>query len=239
MKSAVAAPATTDFPIFRIVPISAKQTEEIYRKGISGESITLEEEEGFQTALLLFLFREYKKRNMVAQIHIGCLSNGNSKMYQHFGGGAGCDSVHDTPVAAMLNRFFDTLNSEEMLPRVILFTMNPALNYPLSTLGGNFSSEEIPGKVQLGTAWWLMDHRDGMEAQLRTYANSGVLASSVGMLTDSRSFLSYTRHEYYRRILCNLIGGWVEAGEYPDNKKLLTTVISDVCYHNARRFFAL
>ena len=218
-------------------PMSPEQIEDIYQKAISGKPVTGQEEEGFQTALLLFLFREYKKRDMVAQIHIGCLSNGNSAMHQRFGGGAGCDSIHDMPVALSLNRFLDTLNSEEMLPRTLLFTMNPVLNYPLATLGGNFSCAEIPGKVQLGTAWWLMDHRDGMEMQLRTYANCGALSSSVGMLTDSRSFLSYTRHEYYRRILCNLIGSWVEEGEYPDDKEYLTKIIQDICYHNACRFF--
>ena len=219
--------------------ITPEQVNEIYQKRLAGEIVTTEEAEGFQTALLLFLFPEYKKRDMVAQIHIGSLRNGNSAMYRSVGSAAGCDSMHDIPVAEQLNRFFDTLNSENMLPRVILFNVNPTMNYVLATLGGNFSSAEIPGKVQLGTAWWLMDHRDGIEEQIKTFANCSLLSSSVGMLTDSRSFLSYTRHEYYRRILCNLIGCWVTAGEYPAHMDFLTQMVQNICYNNACRFFSL
>lgn len=220
-------------------PMEPAQVEDIYQKRLVGKSVTPEETEGFQTALLLFLFPEYKRRRMVVQLHIGSLRNGNSAVFKSIGGAAGCDSMHDMPVALQLNSLLDHLNSLGMLPEILLFNINPSMNYMLATLGGNFSSSEIPGKVQLGPAWWLLDHKDGIEAQLVTFANCGLLSTCVGMLTDSRSFLSYTRHEYYRRILCNLLGKWVEAGEYPADRETLSQMVRNICYGNACRFFSL
>lgn len=223
-------------PYLPCQPVSPGEADGIYRRQLAGKALSPDEKDCFRTALLEHLFRRYRQKNWVAQIHIGSLKNGRSAMKRS---AVGCDSMHDMPVAEPMSRFFDRLDRENMLPRILIFNINPTQNYTLATLGVNFSSDEVPGKVQLGTAWWLMDHRDGMEEQIKTFANCGVLASCVGMLTDSRSFLSYTRHEYYRRILCNLLGKWVENGEYGGNPRRLEHLVEQICYRNALRFFSV
>lgn len=215
----------------------ALEAGRIYRERLEHGPLTREEHDTFRSYLLQFLFREYHKRNWVAQVHIGSLKNYRTRIRESFGSAAGCDSMHDRLVAEELNLFLDALDRDEALPRTILFNINPSMNDALASAAANFADEGIAGKVQLGTAWWLLDHKEGIERQLRCFAEQGLLAASVGMLTDSRSYLSYVRHEYYRRILCGMLGRWVESGEYPADLPHLQRVVKRICYENAKEFF--
>ena len=186
---------------------------------------------------LVFLGREYAKRGWVMQLHIGALRNNNTRMYEKIGADTGFDSVNDFRVAEGLSKLMDTLEKDDLLPKTILYTLNPKDNYVLATMLGNFQKAPAAGKIQFGSGWWFNDQRDGMESQMKSLANLGLLSKFVGMLTDSRSFVSYTRHEYFRRILCSLNGKWVEDGEYPNDMKLLGKIIEDICYNNAKEYF--
>ena len=186
---------------------------------------------------LIFLGREYAKRGWVWQLHIGALRNNNTRMFNKLGPDTGFDSVNDFRIAEGLAKILDSLDAEDMLPKTILYTLNPKDNYVLGTMLGNFQCGGIKGKIQFGSGWWFNDQRDGMESQMRALANLGTISTFVGMLTDSRSFVSYTRHEYFRRILCNLLGKWVEKGEYPDNLDVLEKIAKDICYYNAKNYF--
>ena len=183
------------------------------------------------------LCREYTRHGFVVQIHIGALRNNNRTMFEKLGPDTGFDSVADKEIAAPLSALLSHLEYNGILPKTILYNLNPKDNYTLATMIGNFQGGGIPGKMQFGSGWWFLDQRDGMEAQMRALANLGMLSAFVGMLTDSRSFVSYTRHEYFRRILCNLIGSWVEDGEYPNDFETLKEIVSDICYYNAKRYF--
>ena len=185
---------------------------------------------------LVTLGREYAKRGWVWQLHIGALRNNNSKMFKRLGPDTGFDSINDFEIARGISKILDTLDSENALPKTILYCLNPKDNYVLGTMLGNFQGG-VPGKIQFGSGWWFNDQRDGMVAQMRALANLGMLSRFVGMLTDSRSFVSYTRHEYFRRILCNLIGEWVESGEYPRDMETLKKIARDICYFNAKNYF--
>ena len=191
----------------------------------------------YQTALLVWLGREYHRRGWVMQLHIGPIRNNNSRMYARLGADSGYDSIGDRPIADNLAALLDAMDKTNELPKTILYTINPRDNALLATMCGNFQAEGVRGKAQFGSGWWFNDQKDGMIEQLTTHAQMGILSTFVGMLTDSRSFLSYTRHEYFRRILCNLIGGWVEAGEAPRDLKLLGTMVENICYGNAARYF--
>ena len=171
------------------------------------------------------------------QLHIGALRNNNTKMYNLLGADTGFDSINDLCIAEKLSAFMNSLEMDDVLPKTILYTLNPKDNYVLGTMLGNFQKSPVAGKIQFGSGWWFNDNRDGMEAQLQALANLGSLGRFVGMLTDSRSFVSYPRHEYFRRIFCNLIGGWVEKGEYPDDRKALKKIVEGVCYYNAKEYF--
>lgn len=186
---------------------------------------------------LVFLGEEYAKRGWVWQLHIGALRNNNTKMFEVLGADTGFDSVNDFQIAEGLSKILDSLEKKDALPKTILYTLNPKDNYVLGTMLGNFQGGGIPGKIQFGSGWWFNDQRDGMESQMRALSNLGMLSRFVGMLTDSRSFVSYTRHEYFRRILCNLIGKWVEDGEYPKDMETLTKIAKDICYGNAKEYF--
>lgn len=185
---------------------------------------------------LITLGREYARRGWVWQLHIGALRNNNSRMLKKLGPDTGFDSINDFEIARGLSKILDTLDSEGALPKTILYCLNPKDNYVLGTMLGNFQGG-VPGKIQFGSGWWFNDQRDGMVAQMRALANLGMLSRFVGMLTDSRSFVSYTRHEYFRRILCNLIGEWVEDGEYPRDMDTLKKIARDICYFNAKNYF--
>ncbi len=186
---------------------------------------------------LVFLGEEYAKRGWVWQLHIGALRNNNTKMFEKLGPDTGFDSVNDFQIAEGLSKILDSLEKKDALPKTILYTLNPKDNYVLGTMLGNFQTGGVPGKIQFGSGWWFNDQRDGMESQMRALANLGMLSRFVGMLTDSRSFVSYTRHEYFRRILCNLLGKWVEDGEYPKDMEMLSEIAKGICYNNAKEYF--
>ncbi len=186
---------------------------------------------------LVFLGEEYAKRGWVWQLHIGALRNNNSRMFEKLGADTGFDSINDFQIAEGLSKILDTLDKKNMLPKTILYALNPKDNYVLGTMLGNFQGGGIPGKIQFGSGWWFNDQRDGMEGQMKALANLGMLSRFVGMLTDSRSFVSYARHEYFRRILCNLLGKWVEEGEYPKDMEMLKKIAADICYFNAKNYF--
>ncbi|MCX7656894.1 MAG: glucuronate isomerase, partial [Treponemataceae bacterium] len=191
----------------------------------------------YRTFVLLFLVGEYKKRGWAMQLHLAAIRNNNSRMFARLGPDTGYDAVHDHPVTANLAALLNLMEGEGKLPKTILYSLNPKDYYPLGTLMGCFQGEGIPGKIQLGSAWWFCDHRDGMEEQMRVLGNLGLLPRFIGMLTDSRSFLSYPRHEYFRRILCNLLGQWAEAGEIPRDRALLSRVVQNISFRNAQGYF--
>ena len=186
---------------------------------------------------LIYLGEEYAKRGWVWQLHIGALRNNNTRMFNKLGPDTGFDSVNDFQIAEGLSKILDGLDKKDMLPKTILYTLNPKDNYVLGTMLGNFQGGGVAGKIQFGSGWWFNDQRDGMESQMRALANLGMIARFVGMLTDSRSFVSYTRHEYFRRIMCNLLGKWVEDGEYPADMETLKKIAADISYYNAKSYF--
>ncbi len=193
--------------------------------------------EAFTTAILEFLGREYARRGWVMQLHIGALRNVNTRMFAALGPDVGFDSIVDGPLAVPLARLLDALDRTDELPRTILYNLNGRDNDLFATMIGNFQDGSIPGKVQFGSGWWFNDQKDGMVRQMTSLANMGLLSRFVGMLTDSRSFLSFPRHDYFRRILADLIGGWVERGEAPADMALLGGMVRDICYNNAVAYF--
>ncbi len=209
------------------------------QKARRGEAVTREEAEVWQTALLCHCAREYHRLGIVMQLHFSCMRNPNSRMLDQLGVDAGFDSMAVTDSCAAAYRLMDALERTEELPRTILYSLNPADNAWIDTLLGAFQGPEVPGKIQHGSAWWFNDHKHGMTEQLTSLAELGILGNFIGMLTDSRSFLSYARHEYFRRILCCLLGRWVTDGEYPDDMEALGGLVADICYGNAARYFQL
>lgn len=218
-------------------PCTIKEASSIFEKGVNGQKVSLEEENKYKTHLLLFLGRKYSELGWVMQIHVGAIRNNNLRMFEKLGADTGYDSIHDFHLSAALNGFFNELDKENELPKTIIYSLNPNHNYTIATALGNFQSGAAKGKMQLGSGWWYNDQKDGMIKQMSDLANIGLLSTFVGMLTDSRSFLSYTRHEYFRRILCDLIGGWVERGEVPHDYKLLGQIVQDISYNNASNYF--
>jgi glucuronate isomerase len=214
-----------------------KEADAAFTAALSGGKACKSEEDSFKTFALSFLAKEYAKRNWVMQLHIAPMRNNNTRMFRSIGADTGYDAIHDHPVAAPLSRFLDLLEQEEMLPKTILYSLNFKDLSTLASVMGCFQDGNGPGKMQLGSAWWFLDHRDGMEDQMKLLANTGLLSRFVGMLTDSRSFLSYPRHEYFRRILCNLLGSWAENGEIPNDSALLSSMVKDICFANARNYF--
>ena len=211
----------------------------IFHKAMNGGAVTAEEMEAYQTDLLIHCAREYARLGIVMQLHYSCLRNPNSRQFALQGPDHGYDCIAITDSAAALAKVLDALEADHLLPRTILYSLNPADNAFLDTLIGAFQSSEVPGKIQHGSAWWFNDTKSGMIEQMTSLANLSVLGNFIGMLTDSRSFLSYARHEYFRRILCQLIGGWVENGEYPADMDMLGGLVEDICCNNARRYFSL
>ncbi len=222
------------------VPYIVAEEEEldrIFKEAMAGGKVSAEDAEKYKTGLLLFFAEEYSKRKIVMQLHMGVIRNNNTRIFKALGADSGHDSVADSFSIIKLSKFMDHLEQRGVLPRTILYSLNGKDNITLATLMGCFQGEDIAGKIQLGSAWWFLDNIDGMEAQIKCLANEGALASFVGMLTDSRSLLSYPRHEYFRRILCNIIGGWVEDEMFTNDEKILKTLIQNICAHNAERFF--
>ena len=213
------------------------QVQAIFAKVIAGQDISELEEQQYKTYTLQFFGRLYAKLGWVMQIHMGALRNNSTRMFKKIGPDVGFDSIHDLRIAQPLSNFLDSLELTDELPKTILYTLNPIHNYVLGTMLGNFSSDSIKGKIQFGSGWWFNDQKVGMIEQMTDLANLGLLGNFVGMLTDSRSFLSYTRHEYFRRVLCNLVGEWVENGEFPNDEKLLAGLIQDISFNNAKAYF--
>ncbi|AGK99399.1 glucuronate isomerase [Clostridium pasteurianum] len=224
------------------VPYEETSKEEaavIFEKALKGEIIDKEEENKYKTFTLYFLGTKYSELGWTMQLHIGAMRNNNTRMFSKLGGDTGFDSINDSVIAYPLSRLLDSLAKEDALPKSILYTLNPKDNYVIASMLGNFQGSGIPGKIQFGSGWWYNDNRDGMIEQMKALANCGLLSKFIGMLTDSRSFLSYTRHEYFRRILCNFIGEWVENGEFPYDIDLLGKIVQDISFNNAKNYFSI
>ena len=214
-----------------------QEVDRILQRRLAGEELSQAEEEQYISALLYHLGTEYARRGWVQQYHLGALRNNNSRMMRQLGPDTGFDSIGDFAQASNLARFLDRLDSEDKLAKTILYNLNPRDNEVLATMIGNFNDGSVRGKVQFGSGWWFLDQKDGMEKQLNALSNMGLLSCFVGMLTDSRSFLSFPRHEYFRRTLCNLIGRDVHNGELPNDTKWLGEIVADICYRNAEQYF--
>ncbi|OXS53863.1 glucuronate isomerase [Cohnella sp. CIP 111063] len=213
------------------------EVSDIYARALGGETLTLEEESKYKTYTLLHLGEQYSKLGWTMQLHIHASRNNNSRTFSRLGPDTGFDSIHDGELAYPLTKLLDGIDAKAGLPRTILYSLNPKDYYVLGTVMGSFQGGGIPGKIQLGSAWWFNDTKDGMLEQMNALANLGLLSRFVGMLTDSRSFLSYPRHEYFRRILCDMLGEWVERGEAPHDMELLGGMVEDICFRNAQNYF--
>ncbi len=218
-------------------PGTEEQIEKIFEKRLAGKLPNRGEELTFKTEFLLFVCREYAKRNWVLQLHYGVKRDNNVKMFNRLGPDTGYDCIKNETSAAELADFLNALEITDSLPKTIIYSLNPVDNAYIGTILGCFQNSEAVAKIQQGSAWWFNDHKIGMQDQMASLASLGNLSGFVGMLTDSRSFLSYTRHEYFRRILCNYIGTLVENGEFPEDYEILGEIVKDISYYNAVRYF--
>lgn len=218
-------------------PASDEEIEGIFAKGIAGDRLSYEEELKFKTAFMLFVGKEYNRLGWAMQLHFGCKRDNNLLRYHQLGPDTGFDCIDNYAPSSEMADFLNALNATDELPKTILYSLNPNDNASIGTIIGCFQDTSAFGKVQQGSAWWFNDHKTGMIEQMTSLANLGCLGAFLGMLTDSRSFLSYTRHEYFRRILCEMIGTWVENGEYPADMKSLKEIIEGISYNNAVKYF--
>lgn len=218
-------------------PATGQEVESIFAKRLSGQMLDKNEKKCFETAFMLALGKEYAKRNWVMQLHFGVKRDNNQKLYQELGADAGIDCISNHTPSDQMADFLNGLAISNSLPKTILYSLNPIDNAAIGTVIGCFQDSSTVGKIQQGSAWWFNDNKTGMIEQMTSLANLGLLGNFIGMLTDSRSFLSYTRHEYFRRILCELIGGWVENGEYPADYKALEKIVKGISYNNAVAYF--
>jgi glucuronate isomerase len=216
---------------------SRDEAASLFAKALAGVALSQVETQRYKTALMLWLGARYAKLDWAMQLHIGALRNNNTRMFDRLGPDTGYDAVADHGLSNNLTCLLDTLEQQASLPRTIIYSLNPKDNYVIASVMGSFQGAGVRGKLQFGSAWWYADHKDGMERQMTDLANIGILSGFVGMLTDSRSFLSYTRHEYFRRILCNMLGRWVEDGECPHDQDILDPIITGICYGNAEKYF--
>ncbi len=215
------------------------QADAVYQKARRGEALCVEEIEGYQTVILLHLGKAYHRLGIAMQLHYSCLRNNNQRIFKAQGPDTGVDAIAQNTCGGNISRLLSDLDEAGACPKTILYSLNPADNAQLGTLIGCFQDSSIPGKIQHGSAWWFNDNKTGMIEQMTSLANLGLLGNFVGMLTDSRSFLSYARHDYFRRILCNLVGTWVENGEYPNVDSSLQKIIEGISSRNAVRYFGL
>ncbi|MCR5477279.1 MAG: glucuronate isomerase [Lachnospiraceae bacterium] len=218
-------------------PATEAEVEALFAKRLSGEAVTKEEEYRFKTAFMQAVAREYHRRGWVMQLHYGCKRDNNTLMFEKLGPDTGYDCINNYAPSAQCADFLNSLQTTDELPKTILYSLNPGDNEYIGTILGCFQDSTAVAKIQQGSAWWFNDHKTGMTNQMISLANLGNLSGFVGMLTDSRSFLSYTRHEYFRRILCNLLGGWVENGEFPEDYEILGEIVKNISYYNAVRYF--
>ena len=220
-------------------PATAEEIEAIFAKRLSGEAVTREEELQFKTAFMIYMGKKCNELDWGMQLHYGCKRDNNKFMYDKMGPDTGFDCINNYAPSAQLADFLNALIATNELPRTVIYSLNPNDNEAIGTILGCFQDSTAVAKIQQGSAWWFNDHKTGMQDQMISLANLGNLSGFVGMLTDSRSFLSYTRHEYFRRILCNLVGGWVENGEYPADMEMLEEIIKGISYYNAKNYFKL
>ncbi len=224
--------------VVHYAPATYEEANAVFLKGMKGEHITGEEQDKYKGYLLIFLGKQYVKHGWVQQYHIGALRNNSKTMLEKIGPDTGFDAIDDQNYMEKLSALLGALDMADALPKTILYCLNNRDNYALSVLAGCFQKEGVKGRVMVGTAWWFLDQLDGMRQNLETLMQVGLVAQSVGMLTDSRSFLSYPRHELYRRLLCNMLGNLVEKGMYPASElKTLGKIVEDVCYNNAAEYF--
>ena len=224
-------------PYCYAVPCSERQADAIFQQALRGEPATPEQHAQFASFMMLFFGRLDARRGWTKQLHLGALRNNNSRMAAAIGRDTGYDSIGDWPQAEALAKYLDALDTENALPRVIIYNNNPADNHAFATMIGNFQGDEVPGRIQMGSAWWFLDQKNGIEAQLDALSDAGLLSTFVGMVTDSRSFMSMPRHEYFRRILCNRLGQEMERGELPSDFGLIGGLVEAVCHGNARNRF--
>ena len=211
----------------------------IFEAARNGTAASQDEHNQFSTFMLLELARMDSEKGWTNQFHTGVWRNNNTRLFESVGRDLGCDSMGDTSQGRSLGRFLDLLDQEGSLPKTIVYNLNPTDNYLISTMIGNFQDGETPGKMQFGSGWWYLDQKEGMEMQINTLSNTGLLPRFIGMLTDSRSFLSFTRHEYFRRILCDIFGRDMESGEVPNDFGMIGSIVSNICYFNAKNFLGL
>ncbi len=220
-------------------PCTLAEAKSIFDAARAGRAATPEEWAKFGSFLMLEFGRWDAAKGWTKQLHLGALRNNNTRLLKQLGPDTGFDSIGDFPQARALSRYLDALDSTGELPRTVLYNLNPADNYVFATMIGNFQDGSVAGKMQFGSGWWFLDQKEAMEWQMNALMNLGLLSRFVGMLTDSRSFLSYTRHEYFRRVLCNLLGGMVERGEIPADRDLVGGMVKNICFANARGYFRL
>ncbi|NBK20748.1 MAG: glucuronate isomerase [Spirochaetia bacterium] len=215
---------------------SESEVNAIFGKKLAGATLSTVEVEAYKTFVLSHLARAYAKRGIAMQLHFAAIRDNNERMFKALGPDTGFDASHDKELAVGLSAFLSALSSTGEVPKTILYSLNPKDYYTLGSLMGCYQGG-MPGKIQLGSAWWFADHKDGMEQQMKTLGNLGLLPRFIGMLTDSRSFLSYPRHEYFRRILCNILGTWAEEGEIPSDREMLGSVVKNISFENAKAYF--
>ena len=219
------------------VPASDAEIDAIMAKALNGEAISKDEELKYKTAFMLYVAKEYNRRNWVMQLHYGCKRDNNAYMFEKLGPDTGFDCINNYAPSAQMADFLNALSATNEIPKTIIYSLNPQDNASIGTIIGCFQGGGVKNRIQQGSAWWFNDHFTGMTDQMKSLANLSCLGNFIGMLTDSRSFLSYTRHDYFRRIMCELIGGWVENGEYPDDEKYLAEIVKGISYNNAVEYF--
>ena len=218
-------------------PATVEDVDRVMKKRLEDEELTAAECGMYKGYVMIALGKMYARKNIVMQLHIGALRNNSSRQLAAIGVDSGFDSMDDIKYASYLSTMLNEMDKENLLPKTVLYSLNPNDNEMLASMAGNFQGGGIRGKMQFGTAWWFNDHKPGMEAQLTVLSSIGLLSPFIGMLTDSRSFLSFPRHEYFRRILCNVVGNWVENGEYPNHPDFLKEMINNISYNNAYNYF--
>ena len=213
------------------------EIQNIFNKKRANQELSQDEILKFQSAVLIFLSETYHQFGWVQQFHLGALRNNNARMHRILGPDTGWDSIGDFPQARKISQFLNALDSKDKLTKTILYNLNPADNEVIATMIGNYNDGSVKGKVQFGSGWWFLDQKDGMIKQMNALSNMGLISCFIGMLTDSRSFLSFPRHEYFRRILCNLLGTEIEKGELPNDMELVGKMVADISYNNANEYF--
>ena len=230
----------SDIALESVYPVTQQsQAEKVFKKALKGKTVSEEETKVFKGYLTYFLFKLYAKYNVATELHVGAMRNNNAQMLTRLGLDTGYDSISEENSSKYMSRLFDKLNNENALPKTILFNLNPKMNSELMTIIGCFQSDEAKGKMQYGPAWWFLDNKVGMEKHLEDLTATGHLGAFIGMLTDSRSLLSYPRHHYFRRILCNYLGNMMEKGEMTTNEEFVGKVVEDICYRNSIAYFNL